>query len=236
MAELHVNLDPISELRRTRKTGEPEPTTAALLCEMAGASGVTAHIKQAERHTEERDVKIWKSTLRVPITLILNTHEEMLKLALAVAPRRVLLVSERREESAPSSGLDLLLHGTTVQRAVRLLHEAQIRTLVFMDPEIEPIKAATKAGVDGVVFNALRYAESFGTAREEEEREHLREAVKVCHKYGLATGVFRGVSYRLAPRLKALEVQEVHVGHAIASRAIYTGLQAAVSEMAALVR
>ncbi|MFN7972198.1 MAG: pyridoxine 5'-phosphate synthase [Acidobacteriota bacterium] len=236
MAELHVNLDPVAELRRSRSTGEPEPTAAAILAEMAGAAGVTAHIRQEQRHTEERDVRIWKSTLRIPITLILNAHEEMVKIALGIAPTRVLLVSERRDEAAPSIGLDLLLHGTMVQRAARLLREAQIKTMVFMDPELEPVKAAAKIGVDGVVFNTLRYAEAHGTAREEEERERLREAIKVATKYGLATGAFRGISYRLAPKIKTLEVQEIHAGHAIASRALYSGLTAAVAEMAALVR
>lgn len=236
MAELHVNLDPIAMLRQARKTGEPETVAAALLCELAGAAGVTAHLKQDARHTEERDVRLWKETLRIPVTLVLNVHDEMLKLALHLQPSRVVLVSERRDEAAPTSGLDLLLHQANVARAVRLLHDSQIRTFAFLDPDLEQVKGASKAGVDGVVFNSLRYAEALGTPREAGEHDRMQQAVKVSQKYNLPTAAYRGVGYRLAPKLKALELLEVHCGHAIAARALATGFERAVAEMAALLR
>ena len=236
MVELHVNLDAVTELRRIRKTGEPEPATAALVAEMAGAAGISVHLRQQGRHTEERDVRIWKEVLRIPVTLVINAHDEMLKVALALAPRRVILISERHEENAPGTGIDLLLHMTHVQRAQRLLREAHIGTLLFMEPDLDQIKAASKASVDGVVLNSLRLAESLGTAREQTERERLGEAARVCHKYGLRTGAFRGISYRLAPILRSLEIDEAHAGHALASRAIFTGYERAVAEMASLLR
>lgn len=235
MAELHVHLDPVAELRRTRRTAEPEPTAFALASEVGGASGIGAHLRQEGRHVEEADLKVWKAVLRVPLTVVLNTHDEMLKIALALAPARVVLVSERHEERAIGSGLDLLLHAATVQRAARLLREAGVKTLVFMEPDLEQLKGASKAGVDGVLLNALRLSEALGTPREAGEWQRLQDATKVCQKYGLRTGAFRGIGYPLARRLGPLGLDEVHCGHAIASRALHLGYTTAVRDMVALV-
>jgi len=235
---LYVNIDHVATVRQARKTDEPDPVRAAVLVEMAGADGVTVHLREDRRHIQDRDVALLMRTLRTGLNLELAASGEIVGLACAWAPRQATLVPEKRQEVTTEGGLDLSTEErrAVVGGALRRLEGAGIRTSLFIGPEEGAIRAAVDLGVDAVELHTGEYA----NARGEERREQLARVnagASLARKLNLDVHAGHGLTYENVTPVAAIpEIEELNIGHSIVSRAVFTGMEAAVREMATLLR
>jgi pyridoxine 5-phosphate synthase len=231
---LVVNIDHVATVRQARLGSSPDPIAAASLALLAGAQGIVAHLREDRRHIQDRDVRLLRQVVHDYFCLEMAPSQEMLKVALEVRPDSVTLVPERRDELTTEGGLDVLMALGEVGEIVRALHESKIRTCLFVEPDVEQIKAAHRLGARAVELHAGRYAERGPSA--EEELRRLEDGAKLAAKLRLEVGVGHGLDYRNIAPLAALEsISEFSIGHSIVSRALLVGMERAVREMRELV-
>jgi pyridoxine 5-phosphate synthase len=226
---LYINVDHVATLREARKTEEPDPIAAALLCEQAGADGITAHLREDRRHIQDRDVERLKAAVKV-LNLELATSPDIVVLATRLQPYQATLVPERREEITTEGGLDLGGSNPRLPDTIRTLGEAGIRVSLFIDPDRRSVEAAKELGVPAVELHTGRYAHSW---RHDTSALHeLRRAARHAADLGLHVHAGHGLTYaNVAPVAAILEIEELNIGHSVMSRAIITGLRSAVMEM-----
>jgi pyridoxine 5-phosphate synthase len=231
---LVVNVDHVATVRQARLGVSPDPIAAASLALLAGAQGIVAHLREDRRHIQDRDVRLLRQVVHDYFCLELAPSQEMLKVALEVRPDSVTLVPERRDELTTEGGLDVLMALGEVGEIVRALHESKIRTCLFVEPDVEQIKAAHRLGARAVELHAGRFAERGPSA--EEELRRLEDGAKLAAKLRLEVGVGHGLDYRNIAPLAAVEsISEFSIGHSIISRALLVGMERAVREMRELV-
>ncbi|MGD8319147.1 MAG: pyridoxine 5'-phosphate synthase [Gemmatimonadota bacterium] len=235
---LYVNIDHVATVRQARRTDEPDPVRAAVLVEMAGAQGITVHLREDRRHIQDRDVQLLMDTVRTLVNLEMAATSEIVGLACAWRPLQATLVPEKREEVTTEGGLDL---AGAVQRkatgeALGRLSGAGIRTSLFIDPDEDAIRASADLGADAVELHTGEYANTRGREREEQVTRLTRGA-SLARTLGLAVHAGHGLTYENVTPVAAIEdIEELNIGHSIVSRAIFTGLEEAVREMATLIR
>jgi pyridoxine 5-phosphate synthase len=231
---LYVNIDHVATLREARRTDEPDPVAAAKLAEAGGADGITAHLREDRRHIQDRDVESLASSVRTVLNLELATSGGIVDLACRLRPFQATLVPERREEITTEGGLDLRQGGPRLESAIRRLGDAGCRVSLFIDPEAEAIERSAALGVPAIELHTGRYAHGWrsgGGALDE-----LRRAVARGRELGLAVHAGHGLTYaNVTPVAAIAGIEELNIGHSIVSRAVTTGLSAAVSEMRHLV-
>jgi len=234
---LYINIDHVATVREARRTDEPDPVRAAVLAELGGADGITVHLREDRRHIQDRDVRLLMETSRTGVNLELAATSEILELACELRPMQATLVPEKREEITTEGGLDLSGAGREAEaRALRRLKEAGIRTSLFIDPEEEAIRASAELGADAVELHTGEYANARGAARLE-QLARLSRAASLARKVELAVHAGHGLTYENVPPVAAIpEIEELNIGHSVISRAVFTGLEAAVREMAGIVR
>ncbi|MGC8724623.1 MAG: pyridoxine 5'-phosphate synthase [Acidobacteriota bacterium] len=235
--KLGVNIDHVATLRQARKGTEPDPVHAAVLCELAGADGITVHLRGDRRHIQDRDVELLKRTIGTRLNIEMAATTEMMERAAAIQPWQVTLVPERPNEITTEGGLDVVLNQAQLTQAAARLASHGIRVSLFVDPNLNAVRAAHKAGVQAVEINTNAYA----IARTEAERtaalKAIDEAVRMGSKLGLAILAGHALNYRNVGPIAAMElVEELNIGHAIVARALFVGLQQAVAEMKALLK
>ena len=231
---LVVNADHVATLRQARRAKEPDPVAAATLVLLGGADGIVVHLREDRRHIQDRDVSLLRQVVHRHFCLELAPTQEMLKVALEIRPDSVTLVPERREELTTESGLDVRVQIGTVGEVVRALEEAQIRTCLFVDPELEQIKAAHRVGARAVEIHTGSYAAPRADSRAEFRR--IQDSAGLASKLGLSVGVGHGLDYtNVRPLVPIPEIEEFSIGHSIIARAILVGMERAVAEMKALV-
>jgi pyridoxine 5-phosphate synthase len=236
MAELGVNIDHVATLRQARQTYEPDPVWAAALAELAGADGITIHLREDRRHIQDRDLEILRQTVSVKLNLELACESQVLDIACRVKPDQATLVPERREEVTTEGGLDVTTHRDSVRRAVARLQEAGIFVSLFVDPESSQIEASFDAGADAVELHTGRYALARpGEAREKELIALVQAGAAVRH-LGMALHAGHGLNYQNVCPIAQIEgMRELNIGHAIIARAVMVGMERAVREMKALI-
>jgi pyridoxine 5-phosphate synthase len=232
---LYINVDHVATVRQARRTDEPDPVEAALLAEAAGADGITIHLREDRRHIQDADVDAMAARISTILNLELSLAAEIVDLACRVRPFQATLVPERREEITTEGGLDLTADPDRVRRAVARLSEADIRVSAFIDPDPAAIDAARALGIPAVELHTGRYAHAWrdgpGTLQQ------LRDAAAHARELGLAVHAGHGLTYQNVEPVARIEaIEEFNIGHSIVSRAIMTGIGAAVAEMAALVK
>jgi pyridoxine 5-phosphate synthase len=233
---LSVNVDHVATIREARKTFEPDPVAAAMIAEMAGAHGVTVHLRHDRRHIQERDVRLLREVVRTRLTLEMAATDELVALALALRPDWVTLVPERPEEVSTEGGLDVIGCRETVARAVQPLKDAGIGTCIFVDPASDQIKAAAKLGADAVEICTGRYAEALSGGPRKRELEAVEEAARMASRFDLLANAGHGLTYHnVSPIASIQAVHELSIGHTIVSRAVLVGFAEAVREMVRLV-
>ena len=235
---LYVNIDHVATVRQARKTDEPDPVRAAVLAELGGADGITVHLREDRRHILDRDVRLLMETVRTGVNLELATNPEILDLACELRPMQATLVPEKREEVTTEGGLDLSDPGRAkaTRDSLDRLAGAGIRTALFIDPDEDAIRTSFDLGVDAIELHTGEYANTKGGVRED-QLARLREASELAHKLGLAVHAGHGLTYENVPSVAAIpEIEELNIGHSVVSRAVFTGLEAAVREMAVIVR
>jgi pyridoxine 5-phosphate synthase len=226
---LYVNVDHVATLREARKTDEPDPVQAALVCEQAGADGITAHLREDRRHIQDHDVEGLRAAIRV-LNLELATSPEVVTLACRIRPYQATLVPERREEITTEGGLDLNRPNPRMRETIRRLEEAGARVSLFVDPDFRTLDAAKDLGVPAVELHTGRYAHSW---RENHQAlDELRRAARHAADMGLFVHAGHGLTYKnVLPVAEIPEIEELNIGHSIMSRAILVGMREAVMEM-----
>jgi pyridoxine 5-phosphate synthase len=237
LVRLGVNVDHVATLRQARKGGEPDPVTAAALAEMAGADGISVHLRGDRRHVQERDLQMLREIVRTRLNLVLAANPAMVTVAATHKPEQVTLVPERQEEMTTESGLDVLLNQTLVRKTAIDLREAGITVSIFVDPDYEQIRAIAKLGIGTIEINTAEFA----SARREEdaalEIDKIVQAARAGAKLGLRVLAGHGLDYRnVRPIARIPEIVELNIGHAIVARATLVGMDRAVREMKDLLR
>jgi pyridoxine 5-phosphate synthase len=228
---LGVNIDHVATLRQARGGRSPDPLLAALAAEQWGADSITLHLREDRRHIQDRDVRALRTALQTRMNLEIAATPEMIAIALDVQPADVCVVPEKRTEVTTEGGLDVAGQAAAIAAACRRLAAGGIRVSLFIDPDVEQVDAATKAGAPVVELHTGAYAEARGAERGR-ELARLAEAAKRAAAAGLVVNAGHGLDYHNVQPVAALpELVELNIGHAIVSRAVISGLGAAVAEM-----
>lgn len=231
---LVVNVDHVATVRQARRGLEPDPAAAAMLALLGGADGIVVHLREDRRHIQDRDVRVLRQVVHELFCLEMAPTHEMLKVALEVRPNSVTLVPERREELTTEGGLDLAAQLGQVGEVVRALEESEIRSCVFIDPDLDQVKAANRVGARAVEIHTGLYADG-GPGRQEELRR-ICDSVRLAAKFKLEVGIGHGLDYQnVRPFRDVAEIEEYSIGHSIVSRATLVGMERAALEMRSLV-
>ena len=245
-ARLNVNIDHVATLRQARRAPEPSVIAAALICEQAGADGITIHLRGDRRHIQDYDLRALRQSVTTYLNMEMAATEDMLKVALVTKPDAVTLVAEDPNEITTEGGLDVKANVSIVRAAIARLRQSEILASLFIDPDAKQIEAARELGAQQVELCTAVYAEATlgaggvhgeGSARAAQELRRLRDAAALAKQYGLHVAAGHGLTYRNVGAVAAItEVTEFNIGHNIVARAVFIGLERAVSEMRAAIR
>lgn len=232
---LAVNIDHIATIREARKTDEPDPVAAAVLCELAGAHGITVHLRGDRRHIQDRDVEILRRVVATHLNVEMAANREMVRIAQAIKPHRVTLVPERKDEVTTEGGLDVVLHAGNVEKIVRELIDSRIDVSIFVDPDLEQVRGCHRIGAPGLEINTGKFADNWAAGDWKREIEKIEVSARSGRKLGLAVFAGHGLTYRnIGPIARLADIEELNIGHSIVARSSLVGMQAAVREMLAL--
>ncbi len=240
---LGVNIDHIATLRQARyasdlesPNAEPDLVLAGAICERAGASGITIHLRADRRHIQDRDVRKLRASINTKLNLEMGNTPEILAIALDVLPEEVCLVPENREEVTTEGGLDAAGLAEKLEPTVRRLQSAGIRVSLFIEPSPEQIEAAAALRAEIVELHTGAFANAEGAARDG-ELKRLRSAAEHAHGLGLQVNAGHGINYANIREIVSVpHLAELNIGHSIVSRSVVTGLESAVAEMLALMQ
>lgn len=236
-ARLGVNIDHVATLRQARRTRYPDPVTAAALAELGGAAQITLHLREDRRHIQDRDLRIVRETVKTPLNLEMAASPEMVKIAYEVKPEASTLVPERREELTTEGGLDVISQRESLRKVVRTLRDADIEVSLFIDPDLDQVRAAHKIDAQRVELHTGRYSDARNAREREQELSRIVDCAKAANKLGLHVAAGHGLNYEnVQPVARIEEILELNIGHAIIARAVFVGLERAVREMVELMR
>jgi pyridoxine 5-phosphate synthase len=237
MARLGVNIDHVATIRQARGGVEPDPVAAAVIAELAGADGITIHLREDRRHIQDRDLKLLRETVKTRLNLEMAATREMVAIALSVKPDICTLVPEKRQELTTEGGLDVRLNMQNIAEAVERLQEGDLLVSLFIDPDPDQIKASDKVGADYVEIHTGSFAEAKDWKSQEQELIKIENAVKLAAKLGLGVNAGHGLNYTNIKTVAAVGgIAEYNIGHSIISRAVLVGLDRAVREMIDLIK
>jgi len=235
MTRLHVNIDHVATLRQARGTRYPDPAAAAAMVELAGAQGVTAHLREDRRHMSDRDLRLLRQTVRTVLNMEMAATDEMIGIALELVPDIVTLVPERREERTTEGGLSPDARG--LPEAIRRLQDAGIPVSLFIDPTLEVVQAAVALGPRMVELHTGDYCEVRGEQEVQRELLRLQRSAAMAAGAGLRVAAGHGLDYpNVRPVALIPEVEELNIGHSMICRAVFVGLDRAVRDMIDLIR
>lgn len=240
-ARLNINIDHVATVRQARRAPEPSVVAAAMMCERAGADGITVHLRGDRRHILDKDLYVLKQSVTTYLNVEMAATEEMIKIALDTLPDAVTLVAENPDEITTEGGLNVHANLALVRAAVARLRKGNIISSVFVDPDPQQIEAAHEVGAQQVELCTAEYADatlgsriahSDSVMRAAQELRRLRESAELATQYGLRVAAGHGLTYRNVSAVAGIsEVTEFNIGHNIIARAIFTGLDRAVREM-----
>ena len=236
MAVLNVNIDHVATVRQARKTDEPDPVWAAVLCELAGANGITVHLRQDQRHICDRDVNVLKETVACKLNLEMSIAEPIVRIAEKIRPDQVTLVPEKRAELTTEGGLDCVRNKNRLALIVKRMHKKGILVSTFIAPDEEQIIASAETGCDAVELHTGMYANARSDKKIEKTLNDLRDGRDIAMTSGLLVHAGHGLTYRNIKPVAAIEnICEFNIGHSIVSRALLVGIQQATEEMIILI-
>jgi len=250
MLKLGVNIDHVATLRQARYRSaqyppgnprlsgaipEPDPVWAAVEVELAGAHGITVHLREDRRHIQDRDVRLLRQTIRTRLNLEMADVPEIIAFAEEVKPDEVCLVPEKRQEVTTEGGLNVAGAAKSLARTIARLKKAGIVVSLFVDPDARQIRAAADAGADFVELHTGTFADARHELEEAAEIKKLTTAAKLAHKLGVRVNAGHGLNYQNTPAILVVpHLETLNTGHSIMSRALFVGLRQAVREMLAL--
>ena len=232
MPKLSVNVDHVATVRQARGGNNPDPVTAALLAELAGADGIIIHLREDRRHIQDRDLEILRKVIKTKLNLEMANTEEIVGIALRVKPDMVTLVPERRQELTTEGGLDVRVQQKGLKRNIARLKKAGIQVSLFIDADAGQVKASRAVGADLVEIHTGKYSDAPDEESQRNEFQRIAKAITQARKLGLRVNVGHGLDYRnVAPFTSIPEIEDYSIGHSIIARAILVGLDQAVKEM-----
>lgn len=232
MPKLGVNIDHVATIRQARRGKEPDPVWAAMKAELGGADQITVHLREDRRHIQDRDVRLLKETVHVKLNLECACEDSMLAIAREIMPDRVCLVPEKREEITTEGGLDVVGNFDRVSDSVKQLHDAGIFVSLFIDPDEAQIAASKKLNVEAVELHTGTYANAPTDADQTRELIILENAGQHVLEHQLILHAGHGLNYLNVTDVADIEsMEELNIGHSIISRAVFVGIEEAVSEM-----
>lgn len=231
MPKLGVNIDHVATLRQLRGTKYPDPVSAALICELAGADGITVHLREDRRHIQDRDVRLLRETIQTKLNLEMAVTEEMIQIASDVRPDSVCFVPERRQELTTEGGLNVVSLEPSILSAVQRLNEKGISASLFVEPDQEQIEASKRVGAQSIEIHTGSYCNSTM------DITRIFQSIAFAKGLGLICNAGHGLDYlNILPLAKHPDIDEFNIGHSIISRAVLVGLERAVREMIQLIR
>jgi pyridoxine 5-phosphate synthase len=234
---LCINIDHIATLREARGGLEPDPVTAAHLSELAGAHGIVCHLREDRRHINDRDPRLLRESIKTKLDLEMAATDEIIKIAIETMPELVTFVPERRQELTTEGGLDVRGHRHHLRDVITEMHKHDIEVSLFIDPVMEQIEAAAEVEADKIEIHTGAYANARSEQEQSELLEVVRAAAQRARALGMGVNAGHGLNYlNIMPFRSIEEIEEVSIGHAIISRAVFVGMDRAVREMIELVR
>ena len=235
--DLGVNIDHVATLRQARGTRYPEPVHAALIAEQSGADLITVHLREDRRHIIDRDIELLVGVLQTRMNLEMAATDEMTMIATKIRPHDVCLVPEKREELTTEGGLDVASQEETLKATVSRLTTAGIRVSLFVDPDVEQIRACQAVGANAVELHTGVFAESVDPAVARTERERIVYAADEGKRLGLRVNAGHGLHYHNVQAIASIKtISELNIGHSIIARAVFSGLADAVRDMKRLIQ
>ena len=242
MIELGVNIDHVATIRQARRTYEPDPVWAAVEAHLGGADGITVHLREDRRHIQDEDVRRLRDLTHIKLNLEMAATDEMVAIACRIAPEMAMLVPEGREEVTTEGGLDIVGGEKRLKGAVARLADAGIMTSVFIDAEAAQVEAASRIGARVCEIHTGPYAHTFHSKGRDAESKpvlaelgKIRKAGEAIRGLGMRFNAGHALNYVNVSPVAALPgIRELHIGHAIVSRAVFVGMREAVREMKAL--
>ena len=236
MVKLGVNIDHVATLRQQRREGRPDPVAAALVCEKAGAEGITAHLREDRRHIDDSDILILKRVLKTKLKMEMSISADIVKLALKVVPDDVCIVPEKRQELTTEGGLDVTANCRKIQYALARFQDKGIQASLFIDPDFRQIKAAAIAGAQIIEIHTGRYAEAKSKCAKNKAFKQVKQAVLFARENNLVVNAGHGLDYQNVRRIASIAgINELNIGYAIICRALFAGLDHAVRQMKGLI-
>ena len=232
MPKLAINVDHVATIRQARGGIEPDPVAAAAICELAGASGIVVHLREDRRHIQDRDVYLLRKTVKTKLNLEMGATKEIIDIALDVRPDMVTLVPEKRKELTTEGGLDVISQKKKIEKAIKRFDKASIPVSLFIDPDPDQIKVSHDIGATFVELHTGRYCDATTDKEREEEFSLIESSAEDAYNLGLIVNGGHGLDYKTTARVAALPtIDELSIGHAIISRAVFSGLERAVRDM-----
>lgn len=232
MVKLSVNIDHVATIREVRKIAEPDPVSAAMLVENAGAHGITCHIRLDRRHIKERDVKLLKEAIHLPLNVELTLEDEVVEIVSKIKPDTITFVPERAGELTTEGGLDVIKSERLIKKYLPKLKGKGIRVSLFIDPSVEQVDAAHRFGVGTVELNTSKYSEAKTEKQLRTAYKELILAAKRVKELDLTLAAGHGLNTKNVGLVAAIpKMEELNIGHSIVGRAIMVGMEKAVSEM-----
>lgn len=244
MIELGVNIDHVATLRQARRTWEPDPVWAAVEAHLGGADGITVHLREDRRHIQDEDVRRLRDLTQIKLNLEMAATDEMVGIACGLKPEMAMFVPEGRHEVTTEGGLDIVSQEARLKSAVARLADVGIMVSVFIDAEIAQVEAAARIGAKVCEIHTGPYAHAFHAAGRDAESpaviveiEKVARAGEAIRGLGLRFNAGHALNYyNVQPIARLPGIRELHVGHSIVSRSVFTGLREAVKEMKRLMR
>jgi len=235
---LGVNVDHVATLRQARKiVMYPDPVAAAALAELAGADQITIHLREDRRHIQDRDLRVLRETCQTTLNLEMAASQEMVKIAYEHKPNQVTLVPERREEVTTEGGLDVNSQREALAKLVKNLEDGDIVVSMFIDPDLDQVRASHKVNADRIELHTGRYCEARNAKDRARELARIVDVAKAAAKLGMGVAAGHGLNYEnVRPIARIAEIDELNIGHSIVARAVLVGFERAVREMRELMR
>ncbi|MHC4397205.1 MAG: pyridoxine 5'-phosphate synthase [Planctomycetota bacterium] len=236
MAVLNVNIDHVATVRQARLTDEPDPVWAAVQCELAGANGITIHLRQDRRHINDRDVALLKQTVACKLNLEMSMAEPIVKIAEKILPDQITLVPEKRAELTTEGGLDCVSHKKRLAQIVKRMHKKGILVSTFIAPDKAQIIASAETSCDAVELHTGMYANAKSQRAVKTKLKQLQTAKDLALENNLIVHAGHGLTYRnIGPVARIKDLCEFNIGHSIVARSVFVGIRQATAQMIELI-
>lgn len=236
-ALLGVNIDHVATLRQARGTTYPDPVKAALICEQAGAEGITLHLREDRRHIQDDDVRRMRPVLKTRMNLEIAVTDEMVAFATEIKPHHVCFVPEKRQEVTTEGGLDVVGHFADIKAATQALTAIGCDVSLFIDPDFAQIDAAIACGAPTIELHTGAYADAESGAEQQAELERIVKGAEYAAAQGLVVNAGHGLNLDNVAAIAAIpQIHELNIGHSIIAESVFVGLAQAVKDMKATIQ